>query len=324
MSAGPRLKLGFVPLTDSAPLVAAQARGVFADEGLEVSLSRETSWATVRDKLAVGALDGAHMLAPAAVAATLGAAGDPTPIVAPFALNLSGAAITLSARLAEASVDADPSAGLARLVARRRAQGASPLTFAVVFPYSLHNFFLRGWLAAAGVELDADVRITVAPPSRMAELLAQGVIEGFCAGEPWNARAVEEGSGRVVARSAEVLGAAPDKVFAVAEAWAEAQPEAMGAVLRALQRSATWCAAPENHGALASLLATPEHVGVERGLIVAGLGGAGLQGAGRPRNEHALWIVEQMQRWGQIGPTAAARVAARVYRPDLYDAALPG
>ena len=164
----PRLRLGFIALNDAAPVIAAQSLGYFADEGLAVDLSREVSWATVRDKVNVGALDGAHMLAPMALATSLGVGGSgAVPLAAPFALNLDGPAVTLSSRLAGVIAADGGADGLARLVARRREEGASPITLAVVFPYSVHNYLLRDWLAAAGIDPDRDVRLTVAPPSRM-------------------------------------------------------------------------------------------------------------------------------------------------------------
>ncbi|MDZ4370779.1 MAG: CmpA/NrtA family ABC transporter substrate-binding protein, partial [Phenylobacterium sp.] len=181
-----RLCLGFVALNDAASMIAADAKGFFAAEGLEVELVREVSWATIRDKVDVGALDGAHMLAPMALATAAGA--DLKPLVAPLTLNLNGPAVTLSSRLAGV-VDAGSTAdGLGRLLARRREEGASPITLAVVFPYSTHNYLLRDWLSRSGIDPEADVRLTVAPPARMTELLASGVVEGFCVTEPSAAR----------------------------------------------------------------------------------------------------------------------------------------
>ncbi|HEY9234655.1 MAG TPA: CmpA/NrtA family ABC transporter substrate-binding protein, partial [Phenylobacterium sp.] len=190
-----RLKLGFVPLVDAAALIVAQEAGFFADEGLEVELSREVSWATIRDKVAFGALDAAHMLAPMVLAQTLGVGSERAAMVAPLTLATDASAVTVSTRL---GVEADPSGrALAALVARRRELEASRLTFSVVFPFSTHNYLLRRWMAEAGVDPDRDVRLTIAPPPRMAELLAGGVIEGFCAGEPWNAVAVAAGVGTI-------------------------------------------------------------------------------------------------------------------------------
>lgn len=308
-----RIRLGFVPLSDAAPLIAARACGFFAEEGLQVELSREASWATVRDKVAVGALDGAHMLAPMVLAAALGVGSEPAPLIVPLALARGGAAVALSSRI--------PAAGLARLVAQRREAGASPLTFAVVFPYSIHAYLLRAWLEQGGIDPDADVRLTVAPPPRMADLLAGGVIEGFCAGEPWAAAAVAAGAGQVAVRAGQLWPGAPDKVFAVTRAWAEADPPRLQAVLRALLRAAAWAEAPGNRAAVADLLARPEHLGLEPELIAAGLDHI-VYGSGAPEPRDAAWLLGEMKRWGQIPASLdAAAAAARIYRPDLHAAA---
>jgi NitT/TauT family transport system ATP-binding protein/nitrate/nitrite transport system substrate-binding protein len=319
-----RLRLGFVPLNDAAALIVARDKGFFAAEGLNVELSREASWATVRDKVSVGALDGAHMLAPLALAMSLGAGCEPTAMIAPFALNLGGAALTLSPRLAARVVEGAGAAGLSDLIVRRREQGSSPLTFAAVFPYSTHNYLLRDWLARAGVDPDRDVRLTVAPPGRTAELLADGVIEGFCAGEPWNRVAERAGAGQIVMRASRFAPDAPDKVFATTQTWAQAHPSRLQALLRALLRASTWIEAPENRAELVALLAHSDCVGVEREAVAASLEDIRFHrdGANRPEPSHALWLVEQMRRWGQlIADQDGATIAATVYRPDLFDEA---
>lgn len=319
------LRLGFIALNDAASLIVAQARGYFADEGLDVALCREVSWATLRDKIKVGALDGAHMLAPTALAITLGASGDePTPLVAPFALNLNGPAITLSSRLAMVVGPGTTAEGLARLIARRKAEGASPLTLAVVFPFSTHNYLLRDWLARAGVDPDRDVRLTVAPPSRMTELLVGGVVEGFCVTEPWDTAAVAAGAGQIAVRGSQLWPRTPDKVFAVTEAWAAKNPDTVQALLRALLRAAAWADAVENRPALAGLLAHAGHVGAEQAVIQQSLADMifHADGASAPAPVHAAWLATQMQRWRHIpAEVDVAALAARVYRPDLHAAA---
>lgn len=323
MSAGPTLKLGFVPLNDCAALVAGVAKGFFAAEGPLVELSREASWATVRDKLAVGALDAAHMLAPMPLAASLGAGSERSPMLAPMTLSLNGPAVTIATRLAPALGTGSGAEGLARLAARRREEGASPLTFAVVFPYSTHNYLLRQWMADAGIDPDRDVRLTVAAPPRLADLLAEGVIEGFCAGEPWNAVAVAADAGRLVAHARDLRPRTPDKVLGVTEAWARANPQVLQALIRGLVKASAWAEAPENRTELAALLARPEHVGVAAQIIAASLDGVTLHrgGANRPSAADSAWLAAEMMRWGQAGEEAAA-VAARVFASDLYDAAL--
>ena len=320
-----KLRLGFIALNDAAAMIVAQARGFFEAEGLEVVLSREVSWATMRDKIKVGALDGAHMLGPTALAITLGVTGgDPTPLVAPFALNRNGPAITLSSRLATVVGPGATADGLARLIARRRAEGASPLTLAVVFPFSTHNYLLRDWLARSGVDPDRDVRLTVAPPSRMTELLVGGVVEGFCVTEPWGSAAVAAGAGQIAVRGSALWPRTPDKVFAVTEAWAEANPEALQAVLCALLRAAVWADAGENREALADLLAEAGHVGADRTVIRDSLADMtfNADGASAPAPVQAGWLAAQMMRWGHIpADVDIEALAARVYRPDLHDTA---
>jgi NitT/TauT family transport system ATP-binding protein/nitrate/nitrite transport system substrate-binding protein len=322
-----RLTLGFVPLNDAAPLVVALERGFFAAEGLEVALSREVSWATVRDKVAAGALDGAHMLAPIALACTLGLGlgGDPQPIIAPMALNRGGAAFTLSRQLAHALQPGEPkAAALARAIAQRRHAGEPPPAFAVVFPYSMHNYLLRHWLAEAGVDPDQDVRITVAPPSRMASRLAAGELDGFCAGEPWNAVAEDQGIGEVTVRAVDIWRDGPDKVLGVTAAWASRNPEVLQALLRALLKAAAWADDPERRAELAKLLAAPEYVDAPAESIARSLAWTWFHrnAANAPLPAHAGWQLSQMMRWGQAPREIDVRaVAERVCRLDLYNRA---
>ncbi len=333
------LKLGFIPLTDCAPLVVAKSLGFFAEEGLDVSLSREASWATIRDKVAVGALDGAHMLAPMALAAAAGASGGLTldvgpSLIAPMALNRNGSAITVSKGLAAAMRAADPEAmagqpasarALAHVIAERAGQGGAPLTFAVVFPYSMHNYELRYWLAQAGIDPDKDVRLVVTPPPRMVEQMRAGDIDGFCVGAPWNAVAEREGLGEIVITASAFWPGGPDKVFGVTEAWAHHYPDELRAALRALIRASAWADEPANRQDLIALLAGPEHVGVSPEVLGRALTDEIVfhrDGAGVPRREHALWFLSQMVRWGQVSAGADLEAAAdAVYRPDMFRAA---
>jgi NitT/TauT family transport system ATP-binding protein/nitrate/nitrite transport system substrate-binding protein len=319
------LCLGFVPLNDAAPLIVARERGMFAAEGLKVQLSREVSWATVRDKVAAGALDGAHMLAPIALASTLGVGGDPQPMIAPMALNRSGAAFTLSRRLTIAMEEGeDRRMGLARLIEARRRAGDPALVFAVVFSYSMHNYLLRYWLAEGGIDPDRDVRITVAPPSRMASRLAAGELDGFCAGEPWNAVAEDEKLGDVALRSFEVWRDGPEKVLGVTAAWAERNPEVLQALVRALLKAAAWADDPENRPQLARVLARAEYVDASEASILRSLPTTTFHrnAANAPLPVQAGWLLSQMIRWGQAPRDLDVRaVTEQVYRLDLYNEA---
>jgi ABC-type nitrate/sulfonate/bicarbonate transport system substrate-binding protein len=322
------LRLGFIPLTDCAPLVAAHALGFFEEEGLNVELVREASWATVRDKVAVGALDGAHMLAPMALAATANGEGE---ILAPLALNQNGSAVTVSAALAEAigvvdrgasSTSPVTAAGLANVVAARKASGQGPLTFAVVFPHSMHNYLLRYWLAQAGIDPDHDVSLVVIPPPRMVERMRAGEIDGFCVGAPWNAVAEAGGVGRIVITASQFWPGGPDKVLGVPAALAEQRPDDLRATLRAVIRGAVWADERDNRDALIQLLARPDRVGAPPAAIARALDNEIVfhrDAAGVPRREDGLWLLSQMVRWGQVSADEDIETLVdRVYRPDLY------
>jgi ABC-type nitrate/sulfonate/bicarbonate transport system substrate-binding protein len=326
------LKLGFIALTDCAPLVVAKEQGLFEAEGLDVTLSREASWANIRDKVVSGDLDGAHMLAPMALACTLQAA----PVIAPMSLNANGSSITLSARLAgqvralggdKAATGAPRTAhALKRLIDWRAATGESPLTFAVVFPFSIHNYLLRYWLADAGIDPDSDVRLTVVPPPRMAARMLAGEVDGFCAGAPWGAVVDAAGAGKIWVQGSRLWRGAPDKVLGVTAAWAERNPEVLQTILRVLIRAAMWSDQPDNREVLAELLARPAYVdapvaALRRALVEpeAFAFQFHAEDAGYPRRPHALWLLSQMRRWGQIDETVDVFATAdRVYRPDLY------
>lgn len=178
---GRPLCIGFIPLVDAAALIVAVDKGFCATEGLDVTLMREVSWSNVRDKLNIGLFDAAHLLAPVAIASSLGLGHVKVPIVAPFNLALNGNAITVSPALHAAllaEIDGNPfdpmatALALSRVVAARRKRGAEPLTFGMTFPFSTHNYQLRFWMAAGGVDPDEDVRLVVLPPPYMADSLA--------------------------------------------------------------------------------------------------------------------------------------------------------
>jgi nitrate/nitrite transport system substrate-binding protein len=332
----PELTLGFMPLTDCAPLVAALEQGFFAEAGLRVTLSREVSWANIRDKVAAGALDGAQMLAPMPLAAGLPNPAAPVPLVTALSLGLNGNTIVVStalhAAMTEAGTEAaaSPGACLATVARQRREQGR-PLRFGMVFPYSTHNYLLRYWLAAHGLHPDRDLRLEVVPPPFMVEALQAGEIEGFCVGEPWGRVAVDQGVGRVLLADDAVWNHHPEKVFAVTETFADRYPVTHRALLVALLRAARWLDAPGQRASLAPVLARAEYVRAPEAMLRQSLLGEAAPGAGAaasvffryaatfPWRSHALWLLTQMARWGQIeAPTSLRSIAERVYRPDLY------
>jgi len=337
---------GFMPLLDSAILVAAKEKGFAAAEGIDLTLVRETSWASIRDRMAVGHFQVAHQLAPMPIAANLGLTPLAAKTIAPIALGLGGNAITVSNELwaqmadAGANADLDPATAgraLQRVVAQR---GESPLTFGVVHPFSGHNYELRYWLAASGIDPDREVEIVILPPPLMADALASGTIDGYCVGEPWGTAAVALGVGHIATVKAAIWRSSPEKVLGVAATWAEREPDALAALLRALCHAAQWCNVDSNQRELADILAGPAYVARPAEWLLHGLSGTldvGSRDSRRvqeffvpfakaatfPWKSHALWFYSQMVRWGQVAHTPEnAAVARETYRPDIYRSAL--
>jgi two-component system, oxyanion-binding sensor len=344
------LCIGFIPLVDAAALILAVDKGFAGAEGLDITLVREVSWSNVRDKLNIGLFDAAHLLAPVAIASSLGLGHIKVPIVAPFNLGLNGNAITVSPALNAAitgEIDGDrfdPMAtarALARVVANRRKIGAESLTFGMTFPFSTHNYQLRFWMAAGGVDPDEDVRLVVLPPPFMVDSLASGHIDAFCVGAPWNSIAVDRGIGHILHFVSDILVHAAEKVLAVRQGWSEKNPEILARLIRASHRAADFIEQPDNRAEVARLLAQPERIGVDAEVILRTLDGrlkispdgsirtssryllVGREGAGRPDPVQAAWLYAQMARWGQTRVSAAAlKTAMAVFRPDLFDAAV--
>jgi NitT/TauT family transport system ATP-binding protein len=340
---------GFMPLLDSAVLVAAKEKGFADAEGIDLTLVRETSWANIRDRMAVGHFQVAHMLAPMPIAANLGLTPLAAKTIAPIALGLGGNAITVSNALRTrmvahgAKADLDPAGAghaLQSLITEDGGAGDAVLRFAVVHPFSGHNYELRYWLAACGINPDRDVEIVFVPPPLMADALASGTIDGYCVGEPWNTAATKTALGHIVTVKAALWHSSPEKVLGVAAPWAEREPEALAALLRALCRSAQWCGAPSNHRELAEILAARPFIDRPAEWMLHGLSGALDIGGGEikhaedffvpfskaapfPWKSHALWFYSQMVRWGHVTHTPEnAAIALHTYRPDIYRSAL--
>jgi ABC-type nitrate/sulfonate/bicarbonate transport system substrate-binding protein len=344
------LRIGFIPLVDAAALIVAVDKGFAAAEGLDVTLVREVSWSNVRDKLNLGLFDAAHLLAPVAIASSLGLGHVKVPIVAPFNLGLNGNAITVSPALHAAimgEISGDPfdpmatALALSRVVAARRRKGTEPLTFGMTFPFSTHNYQLRFWMAAGGVDPDEDVRLVVLPPPYMVDSLANGHVDAFCVGAPWNSIAVDLGVGHILHFVADILVRAAEKVLAVRQDWSEKNAELLAALVRAHARAAEFIEQPQNRAQAAHILAQPERIGVEAEVIRRTLDGrlkispdgtiressryllVGREAAARPDPVQAAWLYAQMVRWGQASfSPEALKTAKAVFRPDLYDAAL--
>lgn len=342
------LSIAFLPLSDSAPLIVAREKGFAAAQGLELALLRTTSWATLRDRLVYGQVQAAHMLAPLAIAVTLGLSQHAAGLSAPFKLNVNGNALVMAPDFA-AALEPNPAlrvsdpVGTAHDFANAIGLYRRKPVIGVVHRFSSHALMLRYWLGFAGVDPDRDVTLRVLPPSLMVEALRSGEIDGFSAGEPWGSVAIAEGLAELVAAGANIWQRGVEKVLAMRTDWMEANPTIVDSLIVALSRAAAWCDDPANRVELAHLLERTEYVGQPAEALLPALSGAIVpqRGAGAlaipdfllfhreatgfPWRSQALWIYSQLVRWQMVKPSAAAeRTAAEVFRSDVYRRALAG
>lgn len=346
------LTFGIIPLTDCAPLVIAHEKGYFKKHGINSEISKEASWANIRDKVSIGALDAAHMLAGMPIAATLGLGAIQKPTVTAYSMDLNGNAITVSNELFDRMLAADPEAmkerpitarALKQVIEADKKAGADPMTFAMVFPVSTHNYQIRYWMADAGIDPDNDVRLIVIPPPQMvANLRAQNIV-GYCVGEPWNERAVTEGIGKTLITSYEIWNNNPEKVVGVNLDWAEKNPNTHLAMVRALIEAAQWMDLPENRMEVVNIIASKSYVNAPVDVVKMSMTGTFRyspdeepqplpdfnvfyrSAATFPWKSHAAWFISQMVRWGQIEePLDIMKTAGSIYRPDIYREALKG
>ncbi|MFT4076177.1 MAG: ABC transporter substrate-binding protein [Asticcacaulis sp.] len=331
------LKIAYSPLNDAALILVAEALGFYDSEGLNVTLIREANWSNIRDKLAYGMIDAAHILAPMPFAAALGLGPSMGRIIAPMALGANGNSVLVSAKLKARLEDGgklDTSLlGSARLLAReverRRKEGLGRLVFAVPFTWSPHHFVLRHWAASAGLDPERQLQWLVVPPSRMADMIKDGVIDGFCAGSPWPQAAQLNGDGEVLFSDPDYWTLKPEKVLGVRATWAESNPAATIALTRALLRAGQWASEPAHREDLIRILARRGSVNAPWKAIDLALETSGLtfdpQTATFPWISHAKWFMGQMVRWGLL--TAEHdfdQLARHIYRPDLWrEAAMP-
>ncbi len=363
----PVLTLGFIKLTDMAPLAIAKEKNFFTEEGLNVTLEAQANWKVLLDGVIGGQLDGAHMLAGQPLAATIGY-GTAAELIAPLSLDLNGNAITLSNKvwgMIEPGLAKDasgkpvhpiPASVLRPVIESFKSQG-KPFNIGMVFPVSTHNYELRYWLAAGGVQpgfylpggdatgaVGGDVAISVTPPPQMPATLEAGTIEGYCVGEPWNQAAVQKKIGVPVITDDEIWRLNPEKVLGVRKDFAAKYPGTTAAVLRAVIKAQQWLDANQggNRAEAVRILSQPNYVGADAEVIGASMTGKFTYGpgdtrdapdfniffrefAGYPYYSDAVWYLTQMRRWGQISEDKPddwyAATAAAVYRPDLYRAA---
>ncbi len=358
------LKFGFIKLTDMAPLAIAYEKYFFEDEGLYVTLEAQANWKVLLDRVIDGELDGAHMLAGQPLGATIGF-GTKADVITAFSMDLNGNGITVSNDVWEQMKKNVPMKDgkpvhpikadyLKPVVDTYKKQG-KPFNMGMVFPVSTHNYELRYWLAAGGInpgyyapqkgdisgQINADVLLSVTPPPQMPATMEAGTIYGYCVGEPWNQQAVFKGIGVPVVTDYEIWKNNPEKVFGVFKEWADKYPNTHIRVVKALIRAAKWL--DENNNAnrkeAVEILARPAYVGADADVIANSMTGTFEYEKGDkrpvpdfnvffrynatyPYYSDAVWYLTQMRRWGQIPETKPdswyMEVAKKVYRPDIY------
>lgn len=335
-----QLKIGFIKLTDMAPLAIAKEKFYFEDEGLQVLLEAQANWKVLLDRVITGELDGAHMLAGQPLAATIGY-GTKADVITAFSMDLNGNAITVSNDIfeemkknMEMGPDGKPkhpiSAKALKPVVDRYRDDGKPFNMGMVFPVSTHNYELRYWLAAGGIrpgfysrsnttgQIQADVLLSVTPPPQMPATLEAGTILGYCVGEPWNQAAVFKGVGVPIITDHDIWKFNPEKVFGVSAKWADENPNTHLAVIKALIRAGIWLDDPANRAEAVKILSQPSYVGADEEVIANSMTGSFEyeKGDKRPAPEFnvffkhfatypfysdAIWYLTQMRRWGQIG-----------------------
>lgn len=331
-----RLRIGYVPLSDAALLHVAKRQNFAAARGLDIELAAEPSWANIRDKLLAGHIDAAHLLAPAAIAVSLGIGHIKSELLAPVALGLNGNAITVSKALHAALMGeaggtlADPrtsAEALARVIAKRREAGEPPPSFGHVFPFSMHHYQLLLWMRAGAIDPNEDVRLAVVPPPYMVEALRKGSIDGFCVGAPWNSLAQAAGAGVVLHHGTEIVQNCPEKVLAFRAGWAHDHENDVRALAGAIGEAARWAGAAQNRPSLIKILTSVAGESVSEEAIATVLDGppgtrfGGLrldEAAIEASPKHALWLLAQMAAAGQCTYSEQlAAAAAAVYAPHL-------
>jgi two-component system, oxyanion-binding sensor len=344
-----QVHIGFLPLVDAALPILAKEHGFAEEQGLQLSFTRDVSWASVLDRLLYGHTDMAHMLAPLAIAATLGRGRPAKSLSVPFVLGLNGNAITMSPDLADLVAPigqlGDPSVVGEKLKAQiaELAKMGKHLRFGVVHRYSSHNYKLRYWLAECGISPESDVDIVTIAPPFAADALAAGEVDAICVGEPWNSVAVERGVGRIVLVTAQIWRRGVEKVLAMQTHHLDENREQAERMVRALHFAAKHFVDPENWEANAEILARPEYLDGSAKLIRRAISdrimlNQGAQpidvpdfmfqyreAANFPWASQAAWLYSQMLRWDELAYDADdQRRAEEVFRPDIYRAALKG
>jgi nitrate/nitrite transport system substrate-binding protein len=334
----PDLKFGIIALTDCSPIVIAHEKGLFKKYGINSTVSKGASWAAIRDALSNGDIQATHMLIGMPIASTMGLLGSPKkPMVIPWLLNRNGQSISLKAEL-KGKVQADPKA-LRSIVMDAKAKGA-PMTFAVTFPPGTHAMWTRYWLGAGGINPDKDVALMVIPPAQMVANMKVGKMDGFCVGEPWNARVIADGIGFTAINTQDIWKDHPEKVCAFTAEFADRNPRTVKAVCKALHEASVWLDNMSNRPEQAEIVSRATYINCPKEIILGRMQGHYDFGDGRkkddpnymifsarncnyPQPKYAMWWLSQFRRWGMVPSTPDYKgVAQQVMRHELYEEAM--
>jgi len=333
-----RMRFGMIALTDCSPIVIAHEKGLFKKYGIESTVAKGANWAAIRDSLSSGDNQGTHMLLGMPIASTMGLLGSPKkPMIIPWLLNRNGQAISLSNKF-KGQVQADPKA-LKPFVDKARKLG-EPLTFAMTFPPGTHAMWTRYYLGAGGINPDKDVSLIVIPPAQMVANMKVGKMDGFCVGEPWNARLIADGIGFTSITTQDLWPDHPEKVCAFTAEFADKNPKTVMACLKALHEASVWLDQLDNRPEQCEIVSRPTYINCDKEIILGRLLGNYNYGDERrkkddhfmifsqrncnyPQPKYGKWWLSQFRRWGMVsGPPDYDGVVKQVMRPDIYEEAM--
>ncbi len=330
----PNVRFGIIALTDCSSIVMAHELGLFKKYGIESTVSKEASWAVIRDRINLGENQATHMLLGMPYASTMGLLGSPQkPMVIPFYLNRNGQAITLTKALLQKGVKTPQQ--LKPLALEAKAKG-SPMTFAMTFPPGTHAMWTRYWLGSGGINPDKDITLITIPPPQMVANMKVDKMDGFCVGEPWNARAIADGIGFTAITTQQMWKDHPEKVLAFTEEFAEKNPNTVRAILRAMLESSQYIDKMENRANVAEVVSRPQYINTQKEAILGRMLGEYDYGDGRkekdpyymtffvrntnfPWKSHGIWWLSQFRRWGMVKEAPDYKTLVnKVHRPDIF------
>ena len=330
----PKVRIGIIALTDCSSLVMAHELGLFKKHGIESTISKEASWAVIRDRLTLGENQATHLLVGTAYAMTMGLQGSPQkPTIVPLYLNRNGQAITLTKSLLDKGLKTP--AQIKPLALEAKAKN-SPMTFAMTYPPGTHAMWMRYWLASGGIHPDKDISLITIPPAQMVANMKVGKMDGFCVGEPWNARAIADGIGFTAITTQQLWRDHPEKVLAFTEEFAAKNPKTVRATMRAVIEASQWIDKLENRARMAEVVSQPQYINCPKEIIYCRLLGEYDYGDGRkekdkyymtffdrhtnfPQRSHGVWWLSQFRRWGMVKePPDYKGLVERVHRSDIF------